>query len=104
MSPRRTILRELKLHRGNGGDGYIRPAAIRGFDADPSRYQSAVNDLLREQLINGRKDEDGRLAIALNERRLPEVRRELRPLWARPGVWLALIAVSAGAVLAAIAL
>ncbi|MCI0435967.1 MAG: hypothetical protein L0271_20360 [Gemmatimonadetes bacterium] len=98
MSPRRTILRELNRRMYAGEETYMRPAAIRGFDGNPSGYQEAVNTLLRDQLINGRKDDDGRLAIALNERRLPEVHRELRPIWARPVLWLALLAVSAGAV------
>ncbi len=104
MSPRRTILRELDRRRTDGGNGYTRPASIRGFEADPSRYQEAVNALLREQLVNGTKDEEGRLAIALNERRMDQVQRELRPVYARPAVWLVLVLLSAGAMIAAMAL
>lgn len=96
MSARRTILRELNR---NATAGHMRPAAINGFEANPSRYQAAVNALLQERLINGTKDPEGRLAIGLNEQRMADVRRELRPIWARPVVWLAIMVVAAGAAL-----
>ena len=31
------------------------------------------------------------MAIALNKQRLREVKRELRPLWAHPALWLAVV-------------
>jgi hypothetical protein len=93
MTPRRTILRELTRRRREGDEGYTRPGTIAGFDTRPARYQAAVNELLQERLINGRKDQEGRLAITLNEQRLADVKKELRPLYARPVVWLALLVV-----------
>lgn len=92
MSTRRTILRELSRN-GHEGNGFTRPAAIAGFDRQPARYQAAVNTLLQERLINGRKDEEGRLAIALNHQRMADVKRELRPVWQRPVAWIAILAV-----------
>ncbi len=44
--------------------------------------------------MEGRKDEEGHMTIALNAHRIEDVRRELRPLWARPTVW-ALVAMVA---------
>lgn len=82
MSARRMILRELHQRHQDAGT-YIRPATIRGFDRDPARYQSAVNGLLSERLINGAKDEEGRLAVQLNPERMGAVRRELRPWFVR---------------------
>ena len=79
-SPRRMILRELTRRRSEGNGGYTRPASITGFQAKPSRFQAAVNELLAERLINGTKDGDGRLAISLNEHKLADVRKELRPV------------------------
>ena len=93
MSARRTILRELS--RANV-DGHIRPATISGFSTNPSRYQEAVNALLQERLINGTKDHEGRLAIGLNQQRMSDVHRELRPFWAKPVVWVALMVIVAG--------
>ena len=94
MSTRRAILRELSRN-GHQGNGFTRPGNLAGFSSKPDRYQAAVNQLLQERLINGTKDEDGRLAIALNEHRLDDVRRELRPLWARPAVLLGVLVVIA---------
>lgn len=91
MSPRRTILRELRNRRDQGPERYARPATIPGFDQNPGRYQEAINRLLQERLINGTKDEDGRLAIALNEHRLADVSKELRAWFARPAIWIAAI-------------
>lgn len=82
MSARKTILRE--LHRRHQDTGtYTRPASIRGFDRNPARYQGAVNALLSERLINGAKDEEGRLVVQLNPERMAAVRRELRPWFVR---------------------
>jgi hypothetical protein len=89
MSARRTILRELSQRHQRGETGYLRPATIDGFTAQPSRYQEAVNRLLQERLINGTKDEDGRLAIGLNAHRIDAVQKELRPVYARATVWFA---------------
>lgn len=100
MSARRTILRELRARHERGDAGYLRPAAINGFNDQPSRYQEAVNQLLQERLINGTKDEEGRLAIGLNTHRIAEVRKELRPVYARASVWVACIVVIAVAVAA----
>jgi hypothetical protein len=96
MSARRTILRELS--RTSAAGSVVRPATISGFDANPARFQAAVNALLQERLINGTKDTEGRLAIGLNEQRLADVRKELRPVWAHPVLWLALVVVAVGAV------
>lgn len=94
MSARRTILRELSRASATG---LVRPATISGFSANPGRYQEAVNALLSERLINGTKDHEGRLAIALNEQRMADVRKELRPVWMRLPVLLALLVVMATA-------
>jgi len=89
MSPRRTILRELSRQNGEAtANGYTRPANIAGFAEKPARFQAAVNELLQERLINGTKDEEGRLAIAINAQRLKDVRRELRAWWQRPATWI----------------
>lgn len=96
MSTRRTILRELSRN-GHNGNGFTRPGSLSGFASKPERYQAAVNQLLQERLINGTKDEDGRLAIAINEHRLDDVRREIRPLWTRPVAWLGVLVVIAAA-------
>ena len=63
-----------------------------GFGKQPSRYQEAVNGLLNERLIDGKKDEEGRMAIALNPHRLATVQKELRPWFARPTIWLGVFA------------
>ena len=94
MTARRTILRELSR---NAGAGFVRPATINGFSANPARYQAAVNALLQERLINGTKDDEGRLAIGLNDQRMQDVHRELRPIWMRPAVLLVLVVIAAGA-------
>ncbi|NJD19199.1 MAG: hypothetical protein FIA95_07965 [Gemmatimonadetes bacterium] len=96
MSPTKTILRELRrAHEQNAGTAYVRPATIPGFAADPDRFQKAVNELLKDRLIEGRKDEEGRMAVALNQHRLADVRRVLRPAWAHPAVWAAVLLMGA---------
>jgi hypothetical protein len=96
MTARRTILRELARRHGQNGGAYTRPGSIAGFEQQPARFQNAVNALLQERLINGTKDDEGRLAIALNQQRIDDVRRELRPWFVRPmGLMLALVAVAA---------
>jgi len=94
MSPRKTILRELdQLPIDEGSVKYARPSAMPGFGKQPSKYHEAVNGLLKERLIDGKKDDEGHLAISLNPHRLAEVRKEIRPWFARPSVWLGAIAV-----------
>ena len=96
MTTRRTILRELSRRHQQEAGAYTRPGSIAGFAEQPTRFQNAVNALLQERLINGTKDGDGRLAIALNQQRMDDVRRELRPWFARPaGILLAVVAVAA---------
>ncbi len=89
MSPRKTILRELTRTRDHGGPKTLtRPDTIKGFAGKPAEYQKAVNQLLQDRLIEGQKDEEGRMAVSVNDHRLADVRRELRPIWAQPTVWL----------------
>ena len=102
MSPRKTILRELdQLHSDETGGRYARPSTMPGFGEQPSKFQEAVNGLLKERLIEGKKDDEGRMAIALNPHRLATIRKELRPWFARPIIWLGVFALGAaiGAVL-----
>ncbi len=102
MSPRKTILRKLdQLHSDEGKRRYAHPSTMPGFGEQPAKYQAAVNGLLNERLIDGMKDEDGRMAIALNPHRLATVRRELRPWYGRPMIWLGVFALGilAGALL-----
>jgi len=91
MSPRKTILRELS----RAGSTYTRPAAISGFSTAPDKYQKAVNELLSARLLEGRKDDDGHMTIAINAHRQKEVMREIRPLWARPAVWAVIMLLAA---------
>jgi hypothetical protein len=97
MTPKKTILRELDRIHEIDPDQFTRPAAIEGFSDQASRYQAAVNDLLKERLIDGRKDEEGHMAIALNPHRIADVRRELRPILARPALWIVVVLLSAAA-------
>lgn len=88
MSPRKTILRELsRSYDADGTPDFRHPATISGFEREPERFQKAVNQLLSDRLIEGRKDEQGRMAIAINGHKLPQVRKELRPIWANPLLW-----------------
>ena len=93
MSPRKTILRELdQLHDGKGAGRYTRPSAMPGYGAKAAKYQEAVNGLLKDRLIDGKKDEEGRMAVALNPHRIAEVRKELRPWFTRLMTWLVAVA------------
>ena len=92
MSPKKTILRELAR---TGEDQYTRPSSIRGFNEAPEKYQKAVNELLRERLLEGRKDEEGHMAIAINAHRRKDVDRHLRPVWAHPALWAAVLVIAA---------
>lgn len=88
MSPKKTILRELaRTHERSDGSHHARPSSIPGFSEQPEKYQKAVNELLQARLIEGRKDEEGHMTIAVNAHRLPDVRRQLRPVWSHPAVW-----------------
>jgi hypothetical protein len=87
MSPKKTILRQLSdLHDREGRPSPIHPSQIPGFQRDPAKYQRTINELLKDRLIEGTKDDDGRMAISLNAHRAREVRKALRPLWAHPVV------------------
>lgn len=95
MSPKKTILRSLsRTFEETQGQGLTRPAQIPGFTRDPEPFQRAVNELLKERLIEGRKDDDGHMAVALNRHKLDDVRRRLRPVWAHPAVWAATVVVA----------
>ena len=87
MSPRKTILKELTQSQSGSSTTYTRPSSISGFSEAPDKYQKAVNELLQARLVEGRKDDEGHMAIAINEHRIEDVKRELRPMWARPSVW-----------------
>lgn len=98
MSPRKTILKELaRSYDAEGTPGFTHPGSIAGFEREPEKFQKAVNQLLSDRLIEGRKDEEGRMAIALNGHKLPQVRKELRPLWANPLLWAGVAAVAVAA-------
>jgi len=97
MSPKKKILRELDRIHGMDPGRLTRPATIEGFSDQASKYQAAVNELLKDRLIDGRKDEEGHMAIALNPHRVVDVRRELRPIFARPALWIAAVLLSAAA-------
>jgi len=95
MSPKKTILRSLSgTFDETQGQGLTRPAQIPGFTKDPERFQKAVNELLKDRLIEGRKDDEGHMAVALNRHKLADVRRQLRPMWAHPAVWAAMVVVA----------
>jgi len=99
MSPRKTILKELSRAETPTGPTYSRPSSIPGFSEAPEKYQKAVNELLQARLLEGRKDDDGYMTIAINEHRRQDVRREIRPIWAHPALWtviVVLVALGAG--------
>ncbi|HKJ01779.1 MAG TPA: hypothetical protein VJ997_04970 [Longimicrobiales bacterium] len=87
MTPKKTILRELsRAHDPAKSPTHIRPSTITGFTAEPERFQKAVNELLKDRLIEGKRDDEGHMAIALNAGRMDDVRRHLRPAWTHPAV------------------
>lgn len=96
MSPRKTILKELARAEARG-TRYHRPSELNGFHAAPQKYQKAVNTLLSDRLLEGRKDEEGNMTIAINEHRQADVQKEIRPVWARPALWVAVLALAAAA-------
>lgn len=103
MSPKKSILKALhRAHEESGQPAYVRPSTIPGFSAEPERFQKAMNELLRDRLIEGRKDGEGHMVVALNTHRIADVRRRLRLAWAFPALWglvLALGAFAAGMVM-----
>ncbi len=87
MSPKKAILKTLsENHQFEGPERLVRPSTIPGFRDAPERYQKTINDLLRDRLIEGMKDPEGHLAVSLNPHRVRDVRKELRPVWAHPGI------------------
>ena len=95
MSPKKTILKALAESQQGGGQGsLVRPSTISGFQDAPEKYQQVINTLLKDRLIEGVRDPEGRMAISLNAHRAKEVRKVLRPIWAHPAV-LALLALFA---------
>lgn len=98
MTAKKAILKALS-ERQNGTDpsAPIRPSTLPGFQGAPEKYQQTINLLLKERLIEGVKDPEGRMAISLNIHRAREVQKALRPVWAHPAV-LGLIGLSAAAV------
>ncbi len=99
MSPKKTILKTLSEQHQSSGPGILtRPTTIPGFQSKPEKFQQAVNNLLQERLIEGTKDPEGRMAIALNPQRMAEVQKELRPFWFHPAfvALMGLLAVAAG--------
>lgn len=91
MSPKKTILKTLSEQvNGDGSPAPIHPSTIPGFQAAPGKYQETINVLLKDRLIEGKMDSDGRMAISLNRHKEKDVRRVLRPIWAHPAVMAAL--------------
>ena len=85
MSPKRTVLRTLSEKFSQGGpETLVRPATIPGFQDAPEKYQKTINGLLKDRLIEGMKDPEGHMALALNAHRMREVKKVLRPVWAHP--------------------
>lgn len=96
MSPKKTVLRYLAdLHEERGAEEYTHPGEIHGFDPDDMRCVTAVNELLRDRYINGRKGPDGSMEIALNTTRIREVKKELRPWYAMPVLWIGILLIAA---------
>ena len=90
MSPRKTILKEV-----DSAGTYTRPSTIPGFSNAPDKYQKAVNSLLQDRLLEGRKDDEGHMTITINEHRRADIRKELRPIWAHPAVLAAIVVIAA---------
>jgi len=98
MSPKKRILRALADQQGRSDSAApLHPSTIPGFDQAPEKYQQTINSLLKDRLIEGFKDQEGRMAITLNTHRQRDIRRLLRPAWAHPVVLLVLLALFAAA-------
>ena len=79
MSPKKTILKTLALaHDAQGSATFTRPSDIPGFAQKPADYQKAVNELLKDRLIEGQPDGEGRMTIAVNPHRVGDVRKRIR--------------------------
>jgi hypothetical protein len=78
--------------RDDGGSAPFASTDFRttdaGFDPGDPKHTHAVNQLLKDRLINGVKAPDGGMAIALNTGNLTAVRRALRPWYADPRLWM----------------
>lgn len=99
MSPKKTILKALSgCQDEEGSVKPVHPATIPGFQQAPEKYHQTINTLLKDRLIEGVKDPEGRMAISLNVHRTREIKKVLRPIWAHPAVLtlLALVAAAAG--------
>lgn len=98
MSPKKAILREL---RAAGPKNYTLPSEIPGFSDNASRYREAMNELLKDRLISGGKDDEGNMVVVINEARSKEVDRALRPvpIWLVAGLVLVVGASVAAALL-----
>jgi len=95
MTAKKAILKALsERQNGTAPSAPIRPSTLPGFREAPEKYQQTINLLLKERLIEGVKDAEGRMAISLNSHRARDVQKVLRPLWAHPAV-LGLIGLSA---------
>ena len=96
MSPKKAILREL---RAAGPNSPRLPTEIPGFSKDAPRYREAMNELLKDRLISGGKDDEGNMVVTINEARAKDVDRALRPV----PIWLVagLILVAGASVAAA---
>jgi len=98
MSPKKRILRTLADQQEKGDPAPpVRPSAIPGFDEAPEKYQQTINSLLKDRLIEGFKDQEGKMAISLNTHRQQDIRRLLRPAWAHPVVLLVILTLFAAA-------
>lgn len=100
MSPRKTILRELARAEAGSGTHYLRPSTLPGYEQEPEKFQKAVNQLLSDRLLEGRKDDEGRMAIAINQHRRKDVEKEIKPVWANPLLWIAVFLVGGLGVIA----
>jgi hypothetical protein len=97
MTAKKAILKALSdCQKGTDPSTPIRPSTLPGFQDAPEKYQQTINLLLKDRLIEGVRDSDGRMAISLNSHRARDVQKVLRPVWAHPAV-LGLIGLSAAA-------
>lgn len=89
MSPRKNILRQLeKSHRSQPGQ-LTRARDLSGFDPEDPKHTKAMNQLLKDRLINGMKAEDGGMALQLNSGNIAAVKKALRPWYLSPAFWAA---------------
>ena len=93
MSPRKNILRQLEKTHQQAPGRMTAATSIDGFDPEDPKHTQAMNQLLRDRLINGMKADDGGMAIQLNTGNLSAVRRALRPWYMSPAFWTLLVVV-----------